>query len=222
MRTSAGWAAILAAVGATGAWGQDPEVATSSGNGWLIVLGAVAVIVAIVAARQREAARHQGGSSLERPVAAGFVPTPSRSSAGGLRLAQPCRPQTPEELRRMCDRTQLHFVVSDSGACVFGFRAEHVPDGVLVVAKINRNGTWVAIYGTVLEAVQHPGKALMRRLMELNESLWQGKFSIASTGNIDFQFECPTDTLDVQELTECIHACAKVIDDHYDELRRLA
>lgn len=167
------------------------------------------------------------GSPVEEPstwgegqsVPFGGVEPPPRPPVEGH---GPRHPTTPEELQRMCEQTELRYVVTESGACVFRFRAEHKPDPLYVVAKMSKNGKWVAVYGTVLEAVQHPRKPLMRRLMELNENLWQGKFSIAESGNIDFQFECPADTLDVQELTECIHACARVIDENYEELAGLA
>lgn len=130
-------------------------------------------------------------------------------------------PDSPDQLQAMCAETSFRYTTTDTGACVFQFHSNAKPEAVLVVAKMSSNGKWVAVYGTVLEDRGDPSPDLLRRLMELNEELWQGKFSLSNAGNVDFQFECPTATLDVQELRECIATCAKVIDERYEELSGL-
>ena len=199
------------------------EAAPSGGSkGWLWLVGAVAVVIAVVTARRREATESGGlmASSGSTSTASPGV-TRSRGGSSGIQLERPNQPSNADELRVLAEATGLKFQQTDSGACAFLFEADNVGDGVLVIAKINQKGDWVAVYGTVLEKVSDPSFALMRRLMDLNEALWQGKFSIAGSGNIDFQFECPTETLDARELRECAGACAKVIDDFHDELASL-
>lgn len=201
-------ALALGALAASAGWAQA-GVPTASPPGAILVGVLVALVLGAAVGRRVERARlaRSGEAPAERD--------------GRLALHRPARPANPAELSKLCAATKLRFVQADDGACLFKFEAEHAPSAPVVVVKLNSGGKWVAIYATVLEDVGSPSPALLRRLMDLNEQLWQGKFSLTSQGHIDFQFECPTRTLDYVELRECVTACARTVDERYPELNDL-
>ncbi len=146
--------------------------------------------------------------------------------ACGLVSAQAPKPaqDLSSKLEKMLQAEELIYRVLESEdgrkSFMLPFRSRRHPD-LRVFVEPSRNGKFVSIYCPVLQLPKDAPASVYRRLLEMNEEIWQAKFALAKDGTLYFEFEVPARLLDRVELISDIHAVAHYVDQKYPDIQAL-